>query len=333
MKRVIFHIGLPKTATSTIQYTLLMNRTRLREYGVRYPDRCVAYNTAESGHHNVPRQLVRPNLFDPQHGRIEELVAEVRQGAEATVVVSSEGLWNLALNRMDLFRDLIAQFAAVAEVEVVITWRREDEHIESLFLHALHTGQLGHSWAAYRKRAFKNIDRKYGNVVRIAERCEVAVRLQLYDRRTDPVEAFLRVVTGAEPPQLNHAKVTRNLRYGLNYYVCLYNAYPFQWPSRRPDFDLARMSRKFVHRLTPRETRFRLLDADGRTAILDQAYNALRLWEGDGRITFDADRFRALWGETVHEPVRDLELNNLTAEEYDIFQRVLDEEGRSATGT
>src|SRR5687768_15895348 len=92
MASISLHIGLPKTATSTIQSWLHQNRHRLRKHGVYVPDRPIhAHRLAIEFLRGGPWNN-RPDIAEIRRIPLEEARDSFRKGAAEmpAVVISSE---------------------------------------------------------------------------------------------------------------------------------------------------------------------------------------------------------------------------------------------------
>ena len=136
-KRLILHIGQPKSATTSIQSFLNNNRGALLEQGVLYPESGLQYQA----HHCLgtffsggPVDWIKP--LDPDAVKAA-LLAEIGAVDCHTVVMSSESLF---YPRVDpaLARRYFAEF----DVRVFMTLRRQDEWLESALRDNIKTGHV-----------------------------------------------------------------------------------------------------------------------------------------------------------------------------------------------
>jgi len=123
MKRIIFHIGTPKTATTAIQNTLAANRDALRKKGVLYPatDRPPFPNHHK---HNSLFKAVSGSEFEAERNLI---LSEFEASGCHTMVLSAEGLSGVPLDRLGFLRQLAQGF----ETQTVCFLRRQDLFLES----------------------------------------------------------------------------------------------------------------------------------------------------------------------------------------------------------
>lgn len=90
-RRLVVHIGLPKTATTYIQSGLFTNRAALRQLGVFLPQ-SGRLNLEPNlvAHHHLAWEMFSPRRFEPSSGGWEELRRELRTAAADVVLLSSE---------------------------------------------------------------------------------------------------------------------------------------------------------------------------------------------------------------------------------------------------
>lgn len=143
MPKLYLHVGLPKTATTSVQQFLLRNRQRLLEDGVLYPKSGLQANA----HHSLG------NLFNYSSADwIETIDAnelsralreEVASSGCQTVIMSTETLaWAYKLE------DLKEYFRGF-DTSIVFYLRRQDEWLESAYQDNLKTGDTDLDKDAY----------------------------------------------------------------------------------------------------------------------------------------------------------------------------------------
>lgn len=169
MKRVVLHIGSPKTGTSIIQSHLAQNRVALRKQGFFYPVTISSYKhlyrTFES-HHLLMYSLAgwQPfTLYSPQRF-LERASAACARWNMHTLLLSAENTYWLprqivARERPEdevfweekaaYVRDIHRLFQGV-DFQVVIYLRRQDRWIESWYNQQVKNGNfLGHDMSAF----------------------------------------------------------------------------------------------------------------------------------------------------------------------------------------
>ncbi len=143
---VYLHIGMPKTASTSLQHVLSTGAEALRERGYLYPAQWT--RGVPPGHHALTEAV----SGDPS--AMLDIARELRQYLSQHparhVVLSAEGLAEALLR--DRARATLGAFltrcAATAELEVVIAIRRLDEFLHSAFLQATKAGRAGQALTA-----------------------------------------------------------------------------------------------------------------------------------------------------------------------------------------
>lgn len=96
IKRLILHIGLPKTATSSLQRCLWKGRNTMKEARILYPETCLFHDRS---HHPVFFEIEGINAWhtnkSAEHSYLRELQKEVELCNPEIVILSSEVSANL----------------------------------------------------------------------------------------------------------------------------------------------------------------------------------------------------------------------------------------------
>jgi hypothetical protein len=131
MKTVTLHIGQTKTATTSQQAFLSLNRQRLAEAGLLYPE---PPPTHPNRHQH--RFLVDCLQGDPagRDAAWQFLIDQIASSPQPQVLISEEVFWHLgerdAARRTELLH-LIRHYLAGYEVRILVYLRRQDHWIES----------------------------------------------------------------------------------------------------------------------------------------------------------------------------------------------------------
>lgn len=153
-KRVLFHIGAPKTGSTFLQVVFSQHAARLRAAGVDYP--CAeAENVIVSGSTvgNVVCMLYREGLIRQESGSIttaslsvlwsaactEKIISAVRQSACDTVLFSSE---SMSLLPREVIADLYDRLSADCDPEFIMFVRDPYDCVYSSWRQVVKTGQF-----------------------------------------------------------------------------------------------------------------------------------------------------------------------------------------------
>jgi len=148
-RRVVVHIGMGKTGTSSIQYLLAANRPVLADHGVLYP------RVPGRGRHTRLGLSVKPDTElarTPAWNRMgrpvpqrfrrrfrRNLLAETASTAAHTVLFSDEALFGLVDESLLRLRALTSKIGS--SVRVVAYVRRQDDHLASLYQQEVKVGE------------------------------------------------------------------------------------------------------------------------------------------------------------------------------------------------
>lgn len=150
---LILHIGTFKTASSTLQSLLTMQRDQLITKGYLYADTSRPPNPQKRAHGSLVRALISGgDAFDNEHRFI---VDEFRSSGASTLILSEEAFSNL--------RDgysLMERFADDFDINVICYLRRQDYFVESLWNQFCREGRCKQGIHAFirRPRIRKRLD-------------------------------------------------------------------------------------------------------------------------------------------------------------------------------
>jgi hypothetical protein len=125
---IFIHIGLPKAGSTTIQEFMSANETALRELSVDYPP----VGRLKGAHHNIANELRgRAEQFNPDAGRVSDLVTYLRETSYKTTVLSSENLW---LNKVEVIKSFAARLADVGNpIRIIMVIRNSVDFAPSTY--------------------------------------------------------------------------------------------------------------------------------------------------------------------------------------------------------
>ncbi len=130
MRRMVLHIGYPKTGSSSLQRFLFKNRESLAELGVLYP---MAESDVRVAQHNIAWSLSTGYRFDPSSLTFDSVADLFRESEQEVVVISSEDFIQRPDPEAAVQR--VRQFATEAEVavDVIVFVRPQYAYINSLY--------------------------------------------------------------------------------------------------------------------------------------------------------------------------------------------------------
>ena len=135
-KRLVIHIGMHKTGSTTIQRFLSRNRLVLRLAGVLYPESCGADGRREPKHnalfaaisheadHGAPHPVLGPSadLVEAMAGRITSSRAQI-------AILSAEGF----SGEKPAFSSALAPLGEYFDTRILVFLRRPDDWVESFY--------------------------------------------------------------------------------------------------------------------------------------------------------------------------------------------------------
>jgi hypothetical protein len=214
-KKLIIHVGAPKTGTTAIQNELFGTRDSLfNQHGILYPK--AGIKVGQRGHHNLVYEIApfhrAAGKFDTVRGGWFKVLNEIKSREAQTTIVSAEGL----LRRAPKVSRLVGKAFRPFDVEVVIYLRRQDEYLESGYNQLARFGRVEDDFENFIVRRANIVD--YKSIVQKWQECLPSAKIicRPFERRiigNNVVADFTKVVLGIENFQT--AAVTSNLRAGL----------------------------------------------------------------------------------------------------------------------
>jgi|GEM_PF-2976921 len=133
IREVVIHIGLPKTATTSIQSTLYKNSALLEKTGTLYP-LSIWQNHGRHFKHitsREPQNLIINILAQRKFDEIKDmtetdhnhLIGEITKKNPSRIIFSAEYLFEAAEYQVDLLKEYIALFADEANIRIVVCVR------------------------------------------------------------------------------------------------------------------------------------------------------------------------------------------------------------------
>ncbi len=201
---VIFHIGYPKTGTSSIQMFLFANRNKLKELGIVYPE--IGIEEKSKAHHYLAQQ------FKPGTDAKEILyeIIDIYKDSGKKVLLSSEYL--IVFQNLLFLKEVLPIFVFP---NFIIYIRRQDVFIESMFSQDVKFGGFKQSFGYYcdlKKTVFQLDYLNYVNSLKDLFP-DSNVTLRIYDRRLFPegnvILDFLSIL-GIDMPEAKEYKIEAN---------------------------------------------------------------------------------------------------------------------------
>lgn len=119
MKKIILHVGLGKTGTTSLQRYLARNAKQLSDHGILYPET----GRVDDGHHNL-----FPLGISVTHEILEKLSREVAESGKSSVLMSSENAY-YSVDSISHLREALG-----LDLNIVLYIRPQIEAIFSTYL-------------------------------------------------------------------------------------------------------------------------------------------------------------------------------------------------------
>jgi len=144
--KVVAHIGLHKTGTTSIQLSLAKNRDALLEQGILYPH---AGSVEAGGHLNLVWEGTASWKYVQGAGGIDDLVMEAKNSKAEIVLISAESLSGYSKHPAPL--EIVSRLEKElnAQVEIVCTVRPQFIMLDSLYAQNASTGYTVKSFNDY----------------------------------------------------------------------------------------------------------------------------------------------------------------------------------------
>jgi len=140
-ERLVIHIGTHKAGSTALQIFLASNRAAFAEHGIFLPGGGMH---PVSGHHsNIVWHSLRPDLFDPGHGTLDDLVSDLRRADAGTALISSEE-FELLPDRGAVETFLAPLRAVAGRIDLLLYVRPQFQYAASAYSEALKHGNVGY---------------------------------------------------------------------------------------------------------------------------------------------------------------------------------------------
>jgi hypothetical protein len=149
---IYIHIGVHKTASSTIQVGLSNNRGLLAENDWLYPKKGALSRIA---HHNVVFQIRNDRRYNPRAGDFEDLISEIKRTKKQNVIVSSEDFSLCNLSEVEFISN---QLRSLGPLRVIVYLRRQDEWLNSRWAQLVKNGRYSDDFESSLKQGIVEAD-------------------------------------------------------------------------------------------------------------------------------------------------------------------------------
>jgi len=164
-KRVFIHIGLHKTATTTIQRSLFKDSKKLKKSGWLCPSSGASFPLS-SAQHNIASQLSGHRKFRAKMGGIEDLIEEVKESKYLNFIVSSEELSRLSDQQIKSLYDHLADYS----VSIIVYLRRQDLMLQSTWSEIVKKGNTRDTFENWIQKKLRTRKEDYYSLINAWEK-------------------------------------------------------------------------------------------------------------------------------------------------------------------
>jgi hypothetical protein len=199
MKKLFIHIGLPKTATSSIQHFLFNNGDFLHKNGYHYLN--TGLNSDLHCHHDLVWKLglhagpdyVCKDIQRHKNETLAELATEHAQHTDKHLIISSELL--TFLDDFSALKPFLSIFGN-RTIRFIVNLRRQDSFLESLYLQVVKDGISDTFQTWYPKaKHIADYNLLISKILQITEQASLKVGIFGNEKKeSNPVEDFLSSV-------------------------------------------------------------------------------------------------------------------------------------------
>ncbi len=136
--KVFVHIGLPKTASTTIQNSLAENRLILNERGYYIPHKWSKYK-AFLPLNNISYQICDHPRYKPEMGGIDDIVQELLNIHDKNIILSAEHFSSLNIAGIRKLKEFFERFG---DIVIVAYIRRQDLWLKSWWSQLVKNGYM-----------------------------------------------------------------------------------------------------------------------------------------------------------------------------------------------
>jgi len=143
--KLIIHIGYPKSASTSLQQSLYnQNKVYYPKHGIHHYEH-IAIPLKLKGLDPWTAQWISQEWVDQE---FDALVSEINNSNQTTVI-SSERLTNITIEQLLKLQEL---FLETIDIELLLLYRPKEEHIKSIWRHAVYRHDLDEDFSKFSKQ-------------------------------------------------------------------------------------------------------------------------------------------------------------------------------------
>jgi hypothetical protein len=196
MKKIYFHIGLPKTGTSYLQATFAKNEIIYKKNGLLYPDLSNNHKTAIEGLTTSGNGLVLTKVVEHPLKKHQSSFDEVSffksLDSAYDYLISSEWLHNISSQDIEKIAELVNQ---THEFHLIVFYRSIPELINSGYLQQLKAGKVHSNFLDSLARLKESTRARIKNLISLCQ-SEIKHTVFNYDLCNDLIEVVDNLIFG-----------------------------------------------------------------------------------------------------------------------------------------
>lgn len=146
MKKIFFHIGPPKTGTTTIQHSLFINRDRLLRHGIYLPETGLLQNiNGLAKQENLALELSGRKEFRKKYGTWNDLLAEINRTSASIIIISSEDFSLFTEDAIQRVKEFLKDF----DTSILFYARRQDHMFQSQWAQGIKSPNRKNVYASF----------------------------------------------------------------------------------------------------------------------------------------------------------------------------------------
>ena len=146
MKKIFFHIGPPKTGTTTIQHSLFINRDRLLKHGIYLPETGLLKNTnGLAKQENLALELSGRKEYRKKYGTWNDLLAEINRTSASIIIISSEDFSLFTEDAIQRVKEFLKDF----DTYILFYARRQDHMFQSQWAQGIKSRYRKNAYASF----------------------------------------------------------------------------------------------------------------------------------------------------------------------------------------
>jgi len=140
-RKLIIHVGTPKTGTTSLQTYLNKKQRKLRGKGILYPHNLDKLQNSSAPKHQWFEKNLLTTHIENFLENFKNILSQVKQDTH-TIILSSEGVYNYWWDFPDASKDMLQTLSRCFDVEIWVWFREPIAFIESYYKQCIRNPQV-----------------------------------------------------------------------------------------------------------------------------------------------------------------------------------------------